>query len=212
LAYSTIAHAGYMLMAVAAMMVIVNAPAASGWSPARVQTEAARCMEGLMYYLAVYLFMNLAAFAIVALIRNETYSEQIDDYNGLVHHSGTMTLLCVCMGIAMFSLVGIPPFGGFVGKLMIFASVLNAGSIHWTMWALVVIGGLNTVFSLFYYLRVLKAMFIAPRPEGSRTISFDPLVGAYVFVVTAPILVLGATPLQNNLSATAHYVASVLFP
>lgn len=211
LAYSTIAHAGYMLMAVAAMMVIVNAPAASGWTPQRIQTEAARSLEGLMYYLAVYLFMNLAAFAIVALIRNETFSEQIDDYNGLVHHSGTMTVLCVCMGVALFSLVGIPPFGGFVGKLMIFASVLNAGSIHWSMWALVAIGGLNTVFSLFYYLRVLKAMFIAPRPEGSRTISFDLLAGAYVVVVTAPILVLGATPLQNNLSATAHYVASVLF-
>ncbi len=212
LAYSTIAHAGYMLMAVSAMMVIVNAPASSGWSPARIQVEAARCLEGLMYYLAVYLFMNLAAFAIVALIRNQTFSEEIKDYNGLAHHSGTMTLLCVCMGIALFSLIGLPPFGGFFAKMMIFASVLNAGSIHWTMWALLAIGGLNTIFSVFYYMRVLKAMFIAPRPEESRTLAVPGILGAYVLVITLPILLTGASPLQNNLSATAHYVASVLFP
>ncbi len=212
LAYSTIAHAGYMLMAVSAMLVITNAAESSGWSAAQVQDGAARCVEGLMYYLAVYLFMNLAAFAIVALIRNETFSEEIEDYNGLAHHSGTMTVLCVCMGVAMFSLLGMPPFGGFFAKLLIFASVWNAGSIHWLMWALVVIAGLNTIFSLFYYLRVLKAMFIAPRPEGVRSINMSGLVGAYVVVITLPILLMGASPLQNNLSATARYVASVLFP
>jgi NADH-quinone oxidoreductase subunit N len=201
-----------MLMAVSAMMVIVNAPQATGWSPARVHLEASRCLEGLMYYLAVYLFMNLASFAIVALIRNETFSEEIDDYAGLALHSGTMSVLCVCMGVALFSLVGVPPFGGFFAKMMIFASVLSAGSIHWTMWALVGIGALNTVFSLFYYLRVLKAMFLAPRPEGARTLSLPAIVSAYVVVITAPILLTGASPLQNNLSATARFIASQLFP
>jgi NADH-quinone oxidoreductase subunit N len=212
LAYSTIAHAGYMLMAVSAMLVIINAPASSGWSPARITFEATRCLEGLTYYIAVYLFMNLAAFAIVALIRNETFSEEIDDYNGLAHHGGSMTLLCVCMGIALFSLIGLPPFGGFVAKLMIFASVLNAGSIHWTMWALVVVGAANTVFSLFYYLRVLKAMFLVESPEGARPLSVDGLVGAYVGVITLPILLTGVLPIvQGNLSATANFVASKLF-
>ncbi|MCA9111220.1 MAG: NADH-quinone oxidoreductase subunit N [Planctomycetaceae bacterium] len=212
LAYSTIAHAGYMLMAVSAMLVITNGAQSANWSTAQMHEGASRCIEGLTYYLAVYLFMNLAAFAIVALIRNETYTEEIEGYNGLSHHSGTMTVLCVCMAIAMFSLLGMPPFGGFFAKLLIFASVWNAGSIHWAMWGLVLIAGLNTVFSLFYYLRVLKAMFIAPRPEGVRTISISGMVGAYVVVITIPILLMGASPLQNNLSATAHYVASVLFP
>ena len=212
LAYSTIAHAGYMLMAVAAMLVITNADESAGWTAAQMQDGAARCIEGLMYYLAVYLFMNLAAFAIVALIRNETFTEEIEGYNGLAHHSATMSVLCVCMGIAMFSLLGMPPFGGFFAKLLIFASVWNAGSIHWLMWALVAIAGLNTIFSLFYYLRVLKAMFIAPRPEGARTIELPAYSSAYVLVITIPILLMGASPLQNNLSATARYVASVLFP
>lgn len=212
LAYSTIAHAGYMLMAVSAMLVITHAGASSGWSATEMQDGATRCVEGLVYYLAVYLFMNLAAFTIVALIRNETFSEEIEGYNGLAHHSGTMSVLCVCMGIAMFSLLGMPPFGGFFAKLLIFASVWNAGTIHWLMWALVAIAGLNTIFSLFYYLRVLKAMFIAPRPEGARTIQVPALMSAYVVVITLPILLMGASPLQNNLSATARYVASVLFP
>jgi NADH-quinone oxidoreductase subunit N len=212
LAYSTIAHAGYMLMAVSAMMVIVNAPDSSGWSREQIQEQASRSLEGLMYYLSVYLFMNLAAFAIVALIRNEIFSEEIDDYNGLVHHSPTLKVLCVCMGIALFSLVGLPPFGGFFAKMMIFAAALSAGQIHWFLWVVLVAGGLNTVFSLFYYLRVLKAMFVAPRPRDVATIHIPGLVGAYVVVITVPILLLGASPLQNNLSATARFVAAVLFP
>ena len=83
LAYSTIAHAGYMLMAVAAMMVILNAPAPTERIAFDQTEQGARCLEGLLYYLAVYLFMNLAAFAIVALIRNGIGSEEIEDYAGL---------------------------------------------------------------------------------------------------------------------------------
>ena len=213
LAYSTIAHAGYMLMAVSAMLVIMNAPSA-GWSAERLYTETVRSVEGLMYYLAVYLFMNLAAFAIVALIRNETYSEEIDSYNGLAQQGGTMALLCACMGIALFSLVGLPPFGGFVGKLFIFNSVMTAASVHWFMWVLLVIGGMNTAFSLFYYLRVLKAMFISPQPDDARRLAIPGFErSAFVLVVTIPILLLGMIPpFMNNLSATARFVASALFP
>ena len=212
LAYSTIAHAGYMMMAVSAMLVIMNASGA-GWSGDRQYAESVRSVEGLMYYLAVYLFMNLAAFAIVALIRNETYSEEIDSYNGLAQQGGTMALLCACMAIALFSLVGLPPFGGFVGKLFIFNSVMTAASVHWFMWVLLVIGGLNTAFSLFYYLRVLKAMFISPQPDDARRLAVPGFErSAFVLVVTIPILALGMTPMIDNLSATARFVASALFP
>jgi NADH-quinone oxidoreductase subunit N len=185
LAYSTIAHAGYMLMAVAAMLVIMNGP-----ESARIdrQVDGARCIEGLLYYLIVYLFMNLGAFAIVALIRNEIYSEEIEDYNGLAQQA---PFLCVCMGACLFSLIGLPPFGGFFGKLVIFSSLMQAGYIHWSMWLILVIGGLNTVFSLFYYVRIMKAMFIAPRPELARRADEAWATRWYVLIVTIPVLLSG---------------------
>ncbi len=208
LAYSTIAHAGYMVMAVASMLVLLSAPVGG---PLNAQADAAQCVEGLTYYLAVYLFMNLAAFAIVALIRNETFSEDLSSYNGLFESNSTTKLLCVCMAIAFFSLVGMPPFGGFFAKMMIFYGTFKAGTVHWFMWVVLAIGGLNTVFSLFYYLKVLKAMFITERPEGVRTIHTPGMVGAYVVLVTLPILALGMSTFQGDLTATAEYVAAVLF-
>jgi NADH-quinone oxidoreductase subunit N len=263
LAYSTIAHAGYMLMAVSALLITLSeepepffarldgdgdgvlhrmevpaqyygegaadggvkpifdhldkdeidiheftTAASSGLHPGVHNAEARRCLEGLLYYLAVYLFMNLGAFAIVALIRNQIYSEEIADYAGLIHQT---PVLCICMLICMFSLVGIPPMGGFIGKFMIFASLFEAGKAHWSMWLLLVIGGLNTVFSLFYYLRVLKPMFMEARPEGAREVKVaaNSVQGLYVVVLTIPILALG-TIFIEPLSQTAQNVASVL--
>jgi NADH-quinone oxidoreductase subunit N len=167
LAYSTIAHAGYMVMAVAALLVLWDAPESSGFSQTELADASVRSVEGLMYYLGVYLFMNLVAFAVVALLRNETYSEDIDSYNGLVYQNTATKVLCVCMAIAMFSLVGLPPFGGFFAKLLIFMAVFKAGYLNSIMWVLLAIAGANTVFSLFYYMRVLKAMFINPAPDGA---------------------------------------------
>jgi NADH-quinone oxidoreductase subunit N len=209
LAYSTIAHAGYMLMAVAAMMVILNAPSAM-ISPSDAQAQATRCLEGLLFYLTVYLFMNLGAFAIVALIRNHIFSEEIEDYNGLAEQT---PVLCVCMAICMFSLIGIPPMGGFFAKLIIFVSLFNAGWIHWSMWVILAIAGLNTVFSLFYYLRVLNAMFLTPRPDGARRaeIPVNSAYGAYVLMVSLPILFFGIVPwFMEGLSQTASNVSAVL--
>jgi NADH-quinone oxidoreductase subunit N len=206
LAYSTIAHAGYMLMAVAAMLVILSGGREAGLSEEAVSFGARRSLEGLLYYLAVYLFMNLGAFAIVAMIRNYTYSEQIDDYAGLV---GQAPVLCVCMLVCLFSLIGMPPTGGFFAKWIIFWSLFQAGYVHWIMWAILVIGGLNTVIALFYYLRVLKAMFLAPRPLGARRVEapFMP-VGVYTLMVSVPVLALGI--FVDQLSRTAHGVAAVL--
>ena len=205
LAYSTIAHAGYMLMAVSAMMVILNS---QGVGSIDVRFEAIRCLEGLLYYLAVYLCMNLGAFAIVAIIRNQIHSEEIEDYEGLVLQA---PLLCVCMLICLFSLVGMPPFGGFFAKLMIFNSLVRAAAVHWSMWVILVIGGLNTVFSLFYYLRVLKAMFIAPRPDGARPCEISAWPNTYVFVVSLPVLLFGVYHVfMEGMSQTANDVASVL--
>jgi NADH-quinone oxidoreductase subunit N len=207
LAYSTIAHAGYMLMAVAAMMVLLH-----GGDPGSLHDDprhaASQALGGLLYYLWVYLFMNLGAFAIVALIRNQIYSEEIDDYAGLAQQS---PVLCVAMGIFLFSLVGLPPLGGFFGKLYVFAAVFQAGHVHWVMWAVLVVGVLNTVFSLFYYVRVLKAMFIAERPEGARRARVPGIEGAYVMIVSVSVLALGFAPgLVPAVSRTVRDVAATL--
>ena len=225
LAYSTIAHAGYMVLAIAALLVISSVvPGSTAYEKLEkftvgiggvgsdvVAVASARTLEGLMYYLAVYLFMNLAAFAIVALIRNETYREDIDAYNGLIAANPATKVLCVCLLISFFSLVGLPPFGGFFAKLMIFQSAFNAGYVHWLMWGVLAVAGLNTVFSLFYYLRVLKAVFLSPPDADRRPIQTPGLVGAYVALVTLPILALGMSSLQENLSSTAFRVAATLF-
>jgi NADH-quinone oxidoreductase subunit N len=208
LAYSTIAHAGYMLLAVSALLVTLNAPGGSKINPAE---EAVHCVEGLTYYLAVYMFMNLTAFSVVALVRNETFSEELSAYKGLINGGPTVKVLCVCLAISFFSLVGMPPFGGFFAKVLIFLPAFKAGSVHWIMWALVAIGGLNTAFSLYYYLKVLKAIFIEAPAADKPPIDAPPLVGWYVALVTLPILLLGMSPLQDDLSRTAQFVSSVLF-
>ena len=206
LAYSTIAHAGYMVMAVAALLVLLNQT-----SPALSAAEAARCVEGLLYYIAAYMFMNLAAFAVVALLRNETFREDIDGYNGIFQGSGATKLICICLGLSFFSLVGLPPLGGFVGKFMIFSAAFKAGSSHWFLWVVLAFGGINTVFSLYYYLKVLRAMFIKEPDVEVVQVEVPAMAGAYVLLVTLPILALGMTSLMGDLTATAHAVAGTLF-
>jgi len=181
----------------------------AAYTQTNVKRLLTRALEGLLYYLAVYMFMNLGAFAVVAFIRNSIFSEEIDDYAGLI---SVTPILCVCMLICMFSLIGMPPFGGFVGKFMIFASLFEAGSIHWVMWLVLIAGGLNTVFSLFYYLKVLKVMFLDPRPSDAPDVDvrWGSLPGFYTILVTVPVVILGI--FVQGLSSTAQNVASVLFP
>ena len=195
LAYSTIAHAGYMLTGVVAMLVALDDGN---------QMLATDCVEGVLFYLSVYLFMNLGAFAIVALIRNRTYSEEIADYRGL---KSECPWLCVMMAVCLFSLVGLPPLGGFVAKFFVLAPVWEAASIHWSMGVLVGFALLNTVFSLFYYLKVPVAMFIADRPEDARPARTGSTEAVFVLLLTAPILLLGMSPLISKLSLAAERVA-----
>jgi NADH-quinone oxidoreductase subunit N len=207
LAYSTIAHAGYMLMAVAALVVL---RAGAEENTAEYALRSARAVEGLLYYLAAYLFMNLGAFAITALIRNEIFSEEIDDYRGLGFQA---PVLAVGLGLCLFSLVGLPPLGGFVGKLFVFASLYDAGKVHPMMWVILAIGGLNTVFSLFYYLRVLKTMYLMERPAGARVVRVPTwsTAGVFVLLVTVPLI----WPLGIHvqlISRVARSAALALFP
>ena len=183
LAYSTIAHAGYLMMGVAAAIAL------AGPKPA----AAATAVSAVAFYLGTYLFMNLAAFAIVAFLRNRLRSEEIASYAGLVR---TSPGIVVATTVVLVSLIGLPPLAGFVAKFLIFSSLVQAISMgvdRQLMLLLLVVGGLNTVISLFYYLRVLKVMTFDAPPEDRASEAF-PLVslpGAVVTALAVPVLVLG---------------------
>jgi NADH-quinone oxidoreductase subunit N len=95
---------------------------------------------------------------------------------------------------------------------MIFNSTLVAGYIHPLMWGVLAVAGINTVISLFYYVRVLKAVFVNPRPAGHRPVATPAVAGWFAVLLAVPILLLGASRLQGRLSETARYVATSLFP
>ena len=164
LAYSSIAHAGYMMLALPVISI--------------------DAIEAIMIYLFVYLFMNLGAFFIVITVKNKTGGETFDDYKGL---GWEMPFVGCVMTLFMLSLTGLPPTAGFVGKFYIFKTLVGAGnSYYW----LVIAGGLNSVVSLYYYFHVVKVMFL----DGKRSdkIIQPPVTMFGLLVVTAvPSLLLG---------------------
>lgn len=116
-------------------------------------------VAAMMYYILVYIFSNLAAFGVIGAIENATGRVSMDDYRGL---SKTNPRLAFAMMLAMFSLAGIPPFAGFFSKFFIFTSAINAGTT--AIYVLVLIALINTIISLYYYLLVVKAMYISDEP------------------------------------------------
>jgi NADH-quinone oxidoreductase subunit N len=175
LAYSTIAHAGYMMMPVVAAVSLL------GTDP----SAAREAIAAVVVYIGIYLFMNLAAFAMVAFLRNAIHSEEIADYAGLIRTSPGLT---VCMSIVLFSLVGLPPLAGFAGKFVAFYALVQANLLP-----LLLIGVLNTVLSLFYYLRVVRVMIVSPEPLYRRAPTIPLLTsmaGRYCLLLTLPMIVL----------------------
>jgi NADH-quinone oxidoreductase subunit N len=115
------------------------------------------------------------------------------------------------MAVCMFSLVGLPPLGGFYGKFFIFAAVYDAAQVHWFMWVVLAAGGLNTVLSLFYYTNVLKVMAMNPRPTDARPVLLNASSssGLYLIVVSSMVLLLGIV--VEPLSRVAKRAADSLF-
>jgi NADH-quinone oxidoreductase subunit N len=134
LAYSSIAHAGYIMMGVVAL-----------------SENGARA---LMIYLLAYLFMNLGAFLVVTLIHTQDGTFDLRDYPGLYRRAPFLT---AAMAVFLLSLVGIPPLVGFMGKLYVFAAIMEKGREYW--WYAVV-GAVNAAIAAYYYFRVLKTMVI----------------------------------------------------
>jgi len=183
LAYSTIAHAGYLMMAVAAGVALTGVD----------QAASKDAFAAVAFYLGTYVFMNLGAFAIVALLRNRLRSEEIGAYAGLVRSSPGIV---VASAVVLVSLIGLPPLAGFAAKFLVFSALvqaISAGAEKPLMIVLLVVGGLNTVISLFYYLRVLKVMTFDP-PPADRAGGDFPLVslpGAVVTALAVPVVLLG---------------------
>ncbi|MDE7119395.1 MAG: NADH-quinone oxidoreductase subunit N, partial [Muribaculaceae bacterium] len=144
LAFSSISQAGYIMLG--------------------VEAGAWQGMAALMFYVLVYIFSNLAAFGVIGAIENQTGKVKMTDYSGL---SKTNPWLAFTMMLAMFSLAGIPPFAGFFSKFFIFTSSLTHGST--AMYVLVLIALINTIISLYYYLLVVKSMYIAPEESEIGT-------------------------------------------
>jgi NADH-quinone oxidoreductase subunit N len=176
LAYSTIAHAGYMMMPVSAALVVAQSDPAL----------ARDAIGALVFYITLYVFMNLGAFAIVAFYRNVLHTEQISDYAGLIR---SMPLTVICFAMILVSLIGLPPMAGFVAKFYMFLALVKAGGP--LMITLLVIAGVNTAISLVYYLRVIKVMTIDPEPDTRTPASMSFLPATYVVLVTLPVLVFG---------------------
>jgi NADH-quinone oxidoreductase subunit N len=167
LAYSSIAHAGYILVAMVAAGELGTA--------------------SVLYYILAYAFMNLGAFGVIILYgRKGEENVNLSDYSGM---ASKYPLLAAVMAIFMFSLAGIPPTAGFVGKFYIFSAAVKAGYI-----GLAIIGVLNSALSVFFYLRVTVMMYMRnPEKELARLDPSPAMVIALIIAVFGTLQI-GITP------------------
>jgi NADH-quinone oxidoreductase subunit N len=164
MAFSSISQAGYIMLAVIG--------------------GRADGMTAMVYYLIVYMVANMAIFAIIESIEWKIRGAvRRETCNGLYRTNPKLTLV---MTLALFSLAGIPPFAGFFSKFFIFMSAFGAG-----FWVLVFIALINTVISLYYYLLIVKAMYIMPNDEPVPTIKCDPYTRIELMICVLGIVLLG---------------------
>lgn len=171
LAYSSIAHAGYIILGLAVL--------------------SDQGIIAVLIYFLVYLFMNLGAFFVVMLIANKIGSEEIDEYDGMGYKT---PLLAVSLAVFLISLTGLPPTAGFIGKLYLFIALVDAKMI-----AVAIIALLNTVVSLYYYVRVLKHMFLSKPKTEEKSISIGFADTVVLMAMLIPVFVFGLyfTPIVN---------------
>jgi NADH-quinone oxidoreductase subunit N len=142
-----------------------------------------------MFYLAVYLFMNFGAFLIVDLIERHSGGDAISYFRGLGRSN---TIPALLLAVFLFSLTGIPPLAGFTGKFLLFAALVKG-----RLWGLAIIGIANTVVSLYYYVRVIRDMFLFdPMPDATQlvpipVVKIKGLLATLSILAIAPTLILG---------------------
>lgn len=183
LAYSSIAHAGYMIMLAGLLTAAMD----------RAQPTAVA--YALLFYLIVYAFMNLGAFAVAAVVAKETGSESLDEFAGLGQRNA---FLAVAMGCFLLSLFGMPLTGGFWGKVRFGFEMWDEG-----MWWLVVALIVNTVFSLYFYLKPIIIM-VWKQPESSRTLAVAPAMYAVLLIALVGVFATGLAPDRATAWAQRH--------
>jgi NADH-quinone oxidoreductase subunit N len=165
LAFSSIAQAGFILLGIIG--------------------QSQLGMTTVIYFVLVYIFSNLGAFGVVAAISNRTGKETIDDYDGLYRTNPNLSLT---MMLALFSLAGIPPVAGFFGKFFLFTAAGKQG-----LYILVLIAVLNTIISLYYYLLVVKAMFLNRSDQPIAYFKSDGYTRLGLLLCVAGMVVIGFT-------------------
>jgi NADH-quinone oxidoreductase subunit N len=191
LAYSSIAHTGYVMAGLTALR-------QQGASNPMLRDAGAAAM----YYLFVYTFMTLGAFAFLIYAgRGDKDAEEIGDFAGLAKRKPWAAL---AMTVFMVSLAGIPPTAGFFGKFLLFKTMVAAEE-----YTLVIVGVLSSAVSLYYYLRVVVYMYMKPEPEGSETPRLGFNSALVVFACAAFTLALGILP-SRYLQLSQQSIQSLL--
>lgn len=192
LAYSSIAHAGYMMMAAAIFV-----------TPTQVSNPA---VAAVVSYLLVYLVMNLGAFGVTAMVIWSTGSDKLSSFTALGRRAPG---LAIPMAMCLFSLIGLPPLGGFAAKwLLLLALGKAAGTQPW-LWILVVVAVVNTAISLYFYVKIIRQMFLVDDDDAPRVEA--PFSGVVLVNICALLLLLLGTVLIHPLGATSRTYAMGLF-
>jgi NADH-quinone oxidoreductase subunit N len=172
LAYSAIAHAGYMLLGVLA--------------------HGGPSLASLVYYSVTYGLTTLGAFGVVSVVQQQGGGERLADFAGL---SRRAPVLSFCMMIFMLSLAGIPPLAGFFGKFYVFSAALSAGPQNLGLLWLVILALAMSAVSLYYYLQVLKQIYVADAPAAVQTNSPLPILTQGILALVAlAVVLLGCAP------------------
>lgn len=172
LAYSSIAHVGYMLLGLVAGTAV---------------QLSADGVKGILIYLLVYTFMNLGAFGVITSLRHrKVIGDELDDLNGLYSRAPVEAVL---MLVFMLSLAGIPPLAGFWGKYFIFLSLISTGH-----YALAALGVIYSVFGLYYYLKIANAMFMGQAEKGEEKLPVSLTMRAGIAVAGIATLYIGLLP------------------
>jgi NADH-quinone oxidoreductase subunit N len=167
MAFSAVSQAGYLIMG--------------------FMGPAAESAAAMIFYMLVYAVTNIAVFTVIMFISNQTGNEDIADYRGLARTNPVMAL---GMMIALFGLAGIPPLSGFVGKFFLFSVASKAG-YHW----LVALAALNSTVSLYYYLRIIRQMYIERPDAAAQPLPVTPAIAATLAVTVVASIALGLAPM-----------------
>ncbi|MDH5668664.1 MAG: NADH-quinone oxidoreductase subunit N [Nitrospira sp.] len=171
--------------------------------------------DAILFYLLAYLFANIGAFAVVIAVSHAIGSEEIDDYSGLNRRS---PFLAFAMLLFLLSLAGVPPLAGFIGKLYIFVAAIKEG-----LYTLITVGLINIVISMYYYLIVVKKMYISEPVDPSpiavsgtmRTVVYIGLAGTLIIgIYPQPFIdwLVGATVMFSNMAGQSTAITSTIHP